>query len=156
MNKKSAVILLAWVSAATLALPVYATLGENFSPGSIQAKSFKATRAANQKNYTVNEYTLGASTVVRELTSPSNKVFAVFWHGPLKPDLRQLLGTHFDRYLAAANSQPDGVRQPLSVNEAGLVVNVSGRVGAFSGVAYLPDQIPAGVTLDELQQFSQF
>src|ERR1700759_2593494 len=35
---------------------------------------------------------------VREFTRADGTVFAVTWQGPSRPDLRQLLGTAFDRF----------------------------------------------------------
>ena len=146
------ICMLAWASASILAVPARATLGEEFLPQSAkQAKPAGAMRVITHGKYTVNEYTLASGTVVREFMAPNHKVFAVAWKGPLKPDLRQLLGTYFERYIAAAANKPRPGRRPVLLRDPDSVIRATGHMHAFSGVAYLPGEMPAGVTEDELQ-----
>ncbi|MFC5499428.1 DUF2844 domain-containing protein [Caenimonas terrae] len=140
-----------------LALLVLAPLSSRASLGgtsdTVQADqaSMRATRrVANRTGYAVHEMVLASGTVVREFASPSGVVFGVAWQGPVKPDLSQLLGVHFDR-LAAAGQRPHGGHRALRVQEPDLVIESGGRMRAFSGRAYLPDQLPAGVTAGEIQ-----
>jgi len=135
-----------------LPIPAFATLGEDFSPALFkQAHQLSALRVRSQQKYTVNEYTVEAGTIVREFVAPSGKVFAVIWKGPYIPDLRQLLGLHFDHYSAAAAQISRPGRHPVILRDAQLVINTGGHLHAFSGMVYLPEQMPAGVTEDELQ-----
>lgn len=146
------ICMLAWVSASILAFPARATLGEDFLPESTkQAKPVGAMRVITQGKYTVNEYTLASGTVVREFVAPAHKVFAVVWKGQLKPDLRQLLGMHFERYVAAAANKSRPGRRPVSLRDTNLVIHATGHMRVFSGVVYLPNEMPTGVTEDELQ-----
>jgi hypothetical protein len=133
-------------------LPTQATLGEDFSPQlAKQAKPGGEMHVTFLEKYTLHEYTMVSGTVVREFVAPNGKVFAVVWKGPTIPDLRQLLGTHFERYAAtAANTHLPGHRH-LSLNDPHMVIHAHGHQHAFSGMVYLPDLIPAGVTEDELQ-----
>ncbi len=143
---------LAWASASILAFPAQATLGEDFLPDSAKQTRLGSTiRAVTQGKYTVNEYTLASGTVVREFVAPTRKVFAVAWKGPLKPDLRQLLGTHFERYVAAAANKSQPGRHPVSLRDTDLVIHAGGHMRAFSGVAYLPGELPAGVAEEDLR-----
>ena len=103
--------------------------------------------------YTVHEIKAATGTVVREFVSPQGTVFAVAWHGPRIPDLRQVLGSYFEQYAQAAQAQ-SGVRagrKPMTVNQTGLVVQVGGRVRAFTGRAYVPELLPTGVKIEEIQ-----
>ena len=132
----------------------WATLGG--SSGSIdsdqmQMQGTRRTIAANL--YTVHEIKAATGTVVREFVSQEGTVFAVAWQGPRVPDLRQLLGSYFEQYAQAAQTQGGARagRRPMMVKQAGLVVQVGGRVRAFTGRAYLPQLLPAGVSLEEIQ-----
>jgi hypothetical protein len=69
-------------------------------------------------------------------------VFAVTWSGPFLPDLRSLLGTHFqtlEQQQAAGAS-----RSAVVVRRDDLVLVSAGRMGAFEGRAWLPRLLPAG------------
>ncbi len=62
------------------------------------------------------------------------------------PDLAQLLGPYFEELRVAARS-PVRRRQPLIVRTRHLVFENGGQVRAFRGRAYLPDLVPASVSL---------
>lgn len=103
--------------------------------------------------YAVHEITTSARTVVREYVSPEGKVFGVAWQGPFMPDLHQLLGTHFEQYLAAVQANRDvrARRRPLNIQEPGLVVQTSGHVRAYFGRAYVPEMVPQGVSAETIR-----
>ena len=134
-----------------LSLPAFAALGSDES--SIQADqaqmraSLRTTRTAT---YTVHELQAPTGHLVREYVSPTGTVFGVAWHGPSKPDLRQILGTHFDEFMQAAQANRRG-HGPLVVNLPGLVVSSGGHMRAFSGRAYLPQMLPEGVSADSMR-----
>ncbi|WP_250520786.1 DUF2844 domain-containing protein, partial [Caballeronia sp. NCTM1] len=44
-----------------------------------------------------------------------------------------------------------GGRGQVSVQDSGLVVHSGGHMGAFSGSAYLPQSLPAGVSASDIQ-----
>jgi hypothetical protein len=96
--------------------------------------------------YTVHEIQAPTGTVVREFVSSSGTVFAVAWQGPFIPNLRLLLGPHFDAFSTAASSRPKRPGHgPLLVATPGLVVESGGKMRAFFGRAYLPDLLPPGL-----------
>ncbi|VTU20915.1 MULTISPECIES: DUF2844 domain-containing protein [unclassified Variovorax] len=101
--------------------------------------------------YTVHEITLPSGTAVREfVSSATGQVFAVAWHGPFMPDLKQVLGDQFDTFVQAAGSA--GLRRSnVLVNRPGLVVHSGGHMRAFFGKAYLPGQLPAGVHVEDIR-----
>ena len=91
--------------------------------------------------------------VAREYITPQGQVFAVSWQGPWRPDLNQLLGaSHYQAYVnqARVQTQASG-RQPIRLVSEGLVIHSEGHAGAFSGVAYLPPLLPAGMSPADLK-----
>jgi Protein of unknown function (DUF2844) len=128
-----------------------AALGEPES--SIQgdvAKFQGSVNSAEHLSYRVHEITLPSGTVVREFVAQSGAIFAVAWRGPTIPNLRQALGKYFDSYVAAA--KVTSLRQRhLDIAQTGLVVHATGHMRAFSGIAYMPQAIPSGVNVGELQ-----
>jgi len=106
-------------------------------------------RVLSTPSYTMHELQTPSGTVVREYVSPEGTVFGVAWHGPSMPDLRQLLGAYFDRYVEATARR--GARGPVAVQQSGLVVQSAGHMRAFVGRAYLPDALPQGVVAGSIQ-----
>jgi hypothetical protein len=102
--------------------------------------------------YTRHDITTGPDSAIHEYVSRTGKVFAVTWRGPLPPDLSQLFGSYFDSYRTAvvAQSHPGGHRQ-VNVAQPDFVVQSVGRLRAFTGKAYVPSLVPAGVDVTELQ-----
>jgi hypothetical protein len=102
--------------------------------------------------YTVKQTTLANGTVVREYVSQAGTVFGVAWSGPQLPDLAALLGTYFPQYVSGVEAnRAQGVRGSGAVNSSGLVVHSGGHMGAFSGEAWLPQALPAGVSTSDIQ-----
>jgi hypothetical protein len=100
--------------------------------------------------YRVHEIDLPSGTVLREFVAQGGAVFAVAWHGPTIPNLRQALGKYFDNYVAAAKVSPVNHRR-LDINQLDLVVHAAGHMRSFSGIAYLPQSVPSGVSVGELR-----
>jgi hypothetical protein len=85
---------------------------------------------------------LASGTTVQQFLDARGTVFAVTWSGPFLPDLRSLLGTHFqtlEQQQAAGAS-----RSAVVVRRDDLVLVSAGRMGAFEGRAWLPRLLPAG------------
>jgi uncharacterized protein DUF2844 len=100
--------------------------------------------------YAVHEMVMATGTRVREYASSGGVVYGVTWQGPFMPDLRQLLGTHFDAYAQSAHRIQVG-RSLSIVTEATLVVESSGHMRFHQGRAYLTDTVPAGVSIESIQ-----
>ncbi len=109
--------------------------------------SIKVTEHAG---YRIHEIQMPSGTLVREYVGPNGKVFAVAWNGPTVPNLRQTLGQYFDTYVAAAKAKHAG-RHHLQIQRDDLVVQAGGHMRAFSGRAYLPQAVPAGVSIEDLR-----
>jgi len=138
-----------------LALPAHAALGgdaASIQADQIHMQGSRRTIAAN--SYTVHEIQADTGTVVREYVSADGKVFAVAWHGPWLPDMRQILGGYFEQYRAAVQSQSSSgrmARRPVMIDQPGLVVQIGGHMRAFAGRAYIPDRLPSGVHVEDIQ-----
>jgi hypothetical protein len=102
--------------------------------------------------YDIQEITNDSGMRVREYLARDGVVFAVTWSGPVVPNLKSLLGAHFDSYrqALAASKQP-GVRRSLRTASPDLVVESSGHMRAYGGRAYLPRLIPAGTSLADIR-----
>ena len=130
--------------------PAFATLGEPETSVASDAAEFKASvKSMEQANYRVHQIQLPSGTVLREFAAPDGIVFAVAWNGPSMPDLRQTLGAYFNAFAAAAKA-PHGGHHMLQVQQDQFVMQSSGHMRAFTGRAYLPQALPAGVAPDEL------
>lgn len=109
--------------------------------------------SASAAAYTVRELTLGTGTVVREYVSSAGTVFGVSWQGPTMPDLSSVLGSYAPQYTAGVQAahRAAGWRAPVSVDTSGVVIRTGGHMGAFSGQAWVPQALPAGMTGNDIQ-----
>ncbi len=91
---------------------------------------------------------------MQEYATPAGLVFAVSWRGPVLPDLSLLLGEFFSGYkLETDQARALGKRgPPVNVISNKLVVRSGGRMRSFSGYAYVPELIPAGVNINDVLQ----
>jgi hypothetical protein len=106
-------------------------------------------KVTDRVNYRVHEIQMSSGTLVREFVGLDGQVFAITWKGPTIPDLRQTLGSYFDRYVTAAKANHMG-RTRLQILQSDLVVQAAGHMRAFSGRAYLPQAVPNGVSVGDL------
>ena len=104
--------------------------------------------------YTVHEMQSSRGTTVREFATPAGIVFAVMWNGPFMPDLRQTLGTYFETYQSAPRDRRYGHSHAI-LERPELVVLSGGHPRAFTGSAYAPLLVPAGVSIDQLGQITK-
>src|SRR5262249_52359679 len=125
--------LLLALTMAAIVPRAFATLGGN--AGSVQSDVVRmqgSLRSTSQAAFTVHEIKAPTGTVVREYVSPGGTVFAVSWQGSALPNMRQLLGSYFEQYQQAFQSQASGrVRKPIHVEKPGLVVNFGGHMRSF-------------------------
>lgn len=109
-----------------------------------------ATAAASGAGYTVSETTLDNGTLVREYVAADGTVFAVGWNGPFMPDLRTLLGAHFDTMVQAAAQRPHAGHSQFALKQSDVVIESGGHMRAYAGRAWIPAQLPAGVATAEI------
>jgi Protein of unknown function (DUF2844) len=137
-----------------LPFPALASLGGDVT--TVQADQTKmqgSLRTSNNNSYTLHEIQSSTGVAVKEYVSTSGKVFAVTWQGPFHPDLRQLLGTYFDQFEQAEQAQRAQRRGhgPVLIQQAGLVIQISGHMRAFVGKAYVPQMLPAGIHAEDIR-----
>jgi hypothetical protein len=149
---------LSWLRMCSIALlmlgsifPAQASLGGDWSSVQSDQKELKGTlRSTPATAYTVHEIQAASGVMVREYVSPQGKVFGIAWKGPFPPNLQQVLGNYFEAYRTATKSQRAG-RRPIVVEQPGLVVSAGGHMRSFSGQAYVPAMLPAGVQAEDIQ-----
>lgn len=89
----------------------------------------------------MRQYETPRGVTLRAYASADGTVFGLAWHGISPPDLRQLLGSHYEEYRAAA--QQVRRRGPVTITAGDLVVQLGGHMRDLHGRAYLSDAIPA-------------
>ncbi len=135
-------------------LPAFAGLGDDISSVQTdQAHMQGSLRTTQAESFTVHEIVAPTGIVVREYVSPSGKVFAVAWHGPWPPDMRQILSSYFEQYMKAAQAQLNSRagRRPLMIEQPGLVVQSGGHMRWFAGRAYIPEMLPQDVSAEAVR-----
>jgi len=141
-----------WLLATALTPGIcLAALGQDASTVEADRVHMQAQRSITQSGaFSVHELQLPGATRVREYLDSSHRVFAVAWSGPSIPDLQQLLGAYFVRYQAAVRPLARS-RRPLAMQQTDLVIHTGGHPRAFFGVAYLPLQLPLGVSAEQIR-----
>ena len=137
--------------AAAPAAPGWAALGEPEASVSVDSGHFRASmHVAGRPTFTVHELRTPAGTVIREFVAPTGAVFAVSWQGPYMPSMSLLLGQNFQRFANAPRSAGSS-RSRLLIDQPDLVVHAGGHIRSYTGLAYLPQLLPAGVSEEQLQ-----
>ena len=132
------------------AFAAHAALGGAEATVQADSQQMNATqRVLRPGPYTVHEMQAPSGTVVRQYVSPQGIVFGVAWQGPTMPDLRQLLGPYFERYVDAVAQRK--ARGPVFIEQPGFVVHSGGHMRGFAGRAYIPDAFPDGVSAESVK-----
>ncbi len=148
----NAIGLIAALTLIAPALPAHAALGHAYASVETDRAALGATiKSTSAGAYTLHTLALPNRGVVREFTRPDGTVFAVAWHGPGRPDLRQLLSEHFNAVQADNVRVGRRLRRPLAVNRTDLLVTTGGHSGAFWGAAMIPQLEPAGFSASTLK-----
>jgi hypothetical protein len=138
-------------------LPASASLGGNVSTVETDRAQMNAHVQVKQRDsYEAHEIAMPGGTVVDEYVSADGTVFAVSWHGQFPPPMQQILGTYFQQYSAALETQSSTQprmygHRPLNIQQPGLVVETSGHMRAHAGRAYIPGLLPQGITVNQIQ-----
>ncbi len=149
------IALSSWTVAAhaTLAEPLKRSIpAATSSTPVLTAQKNAAVRAIAGPGWSRQQTALESGTVVQEFSTAGGIVFAVSWQGPVLPELNALLGKYFATYARTALQAREARRfgGALQINEPGLVMHSGGRMRNFSGFAYVPALVPAGVSVDAL------
>ena len=135
-----------------LAPPAGASLGADV--GSVEADRVAVhgqVAVQSAGGYEVREITTPAGVHIREYLTAGGTVFALSWQGPVRPDLRQMLGGYYARYAEAVAAPHVGGHRHLAVEQPGLVVESNGRMRAFYGRAWDPTLLPAQFSVADLR-----
>jgi hypothetical protein len=140
-------------SLAVFSLPAFASLGGNLDSVGADRVHMKANLTVTSKdNYNVHQIQAPEGTIVEEYVSSTGTVFAVAWRGHFMPDMQQLMGTYFNQYSAALQSQQKHFgHQPLNIKQSELVVQTGGHMRDYFGRAYIPSLLPSGFNPDQIQ-----
>jgi hypothetical protein len=136
---------------AVVATPAFAALGgDSTSVQADVARMKGALRITSAAAVTVHEITTPYGTVIREYLTPGDQVFAVSWQGPVNPDLRQVLGSYYTQYEQAASAPHAGGHRHLTIQQPSLIVQVTGRLRAFQGRAWVPGLVPQNFSVTDI------
>lgn len=151
-------LILLTVAAAVLvsvvASPAEASLGGTVASVQADRKMLQGTLQTTTKSdaYSVQEVRSPNGVVVREYVSTAGQVFAVAWQGPTRPDMQQLLGNYFQTFKSAIQAKRGRVvRGPMTLKQAGLVVQMGGHMRWLIGRAYVTGMVPSNVQLEEIR-----
>lgn len=143
-----------YLALLALGMPAIALAALGGDVSSVQADRTqmraKVAASSSMGSYTVHTMQTDAGTTVREYANTAGTVFAVTWQGPVKPDLNQLLGQYFSDFQQQAAAGRIG-RRRMKVDKPNVVILSEGRMRLLAGKAYLPQAIPAGVNVDDLE-----
>ena len=131
--------------------PARASLGDDVSAVATDQARFGARlKLVQRARYAVHELTVPTGATVREFGSDAGKIFAVSWSGGFRPNLRDLMGAHYDRFVEATRGRrvPRGIVQ---VEVPGMVVVMGGYLRTFFGYVVLTDLLPSGVSAEEIR-----
>jgi hypothetical protein len=135
-----------------LAPLAFASLGGDFNSVMTDQIHFQGSiKTTETASFTVQEIHPQTGIVIREYVSPAGKVFAVSWHGPRMPDMQQLLGSYFQQYSDGVKAQASPRRRFLQIVQPDFVFQHGGHMRSYTGKAYLPQLLPAGVTAEDIQ-----
>jgi hypothetical protein len=123
--------------------PARAALGDDVATvAADQARLHANLIVSHRGSYAIHELAMPTGVRLRHFVGSSGKVFAVSWSGGWRPNLRDVMGTHYDDFMAATRGRP--IRRGVArIETRGMVVVMGGPQRAFFGHVYLTDQLPA-------------
>jgi hypothetical protein len=128
-----------------------AALGDDVSAvAADQVRWGAKVKVMRRPAYAVHELSLPTGAKVRELANDAGRVFAVSWSGGWRPNLRSLMGAHYDRFIAGTRGRR-ATRGIVRIELPGMTVVMGGHLRTFFGTAVLTDLLPAGVGLEDLR-----
>ena len=151
-SNSTLVIPLTLASALLLAPAAWAGLGEGAAtiPRDHAALRGHELQVTPMQAYDRHELTTASGTTVHEFASRSGTVFAVSFNGPSLPDLKIMLGSHYDEYVAAARTRT-GNHHVFTIDSPGLVMHIVKMPRGIKGLAHVPALLPSGVAARDLR-----
>ncbi len=148
---RPAAALLVSVAALVATRPAAAALGDTVASVAKDQVAVRGTLTVTpMQSFDVHQLVDAHGQTVREYADRAGTIFAVTWNGPRSPDLKQLLGAYYGRYVAAAALHKTG-HHVLSIRSPTLDLSIVRVQRRAFGRAYLPTRLPGGVTRAELR-----
>ncbi|MDE2349413.1 MAG: DUF2844 domain-containing protein [Gammaproteobacteria bacterium] len=139
------------VLAGVAARPAAAALGDTVSSVARDQVAMRGTLSVTRmQSFDVHQLVDAHGQTVREYADRAGNIFAVTWNGRRSPDLKQLLGAYYGRYVVAAALHKTG-HHVLSIHTPELALSIVRAQRSAFGRAYLPARLPGGVTRAELR-----
>jgi hypothetical protein len=88
---------------------------------------------------------------VREYVNDNGLVFAVSWSGPFLPDLRNLLGQHFQTFTSESARRSKAGHSRVVVQQQDVTIESMGHMRAYSGRAWVNSLLPPGFNTDDIE-----
>jgi len=124
----------------------HAALGDDVATVAVaQARVEASLQIWRKGNYAIHELAVPSGGKVRHFVGDSGKIFAVSWSGGWRPNLRDIMGDHYDKFIAATRGKRVA-RGVARIEIPGMVVVMGGHQRAFFGHVYLTELLPAGFT----------
>ena len=128
-----------------------AALGDDVSAIAVdQARLGASLLVQNRAGYAIHELAAPTGTKVRQFVGQAGKVFAVSWSGGWRPNLRDVMGAYYDRFIAGTRGRR-ATRGVARIELPGMIVVMGGHQRAFFGHVYLTDLAPAGFAPEEIR-----
>ena len=139
-------------SFALLATPAWAGLGESVAQISRDGLRLKAGAAQITRGLAYDRHALRTANGVQvlEFAGRDGQVFAVSFSGPAMPDLKVLLGNRYSEYAAAVHPSPS-THKIYTHTSGTLELSIVKLPRGFTGSAFVPGAVPAGVNPRDLQ-----
>jgi hypothetical protein len=132
---------------ALVAPEARAALGDDVSiVAADQARLQASLSVKKMDGYTIHELTPPAGMAkLRQYVGNTGKIFAVSWSGGWRPNLRDIMGSRYDQFVAATRARVRRtVRGPMRVELPGMVVVMGSYLRTSWGHVYLVDLAPPG------------
>lgn len=139
-----------WLGAVALGVvtafspSLQAALGDDASAVATDQSRLQAhLRISRHESFTVHELAAPSGVTIRNFVGKAGKIFAVSWSGGWRPNLRDIMGSHYDRFLAATHGRRVA-RGVARIDLPGMIVVMGGPQRASFGRAILTDLAPVG------------
>jgi multidrug efflux pump subunit AcrA (membrane-fusion protein) len=104
----------------------------------------------NRDSYAIHELQMPTGAKVREFADHGGKVFAVSWSGGWGPNLRDILGVHYEQFIQGSGGRRV-TRGPVRIVLPGMVIVMAGHQRNFFGQVCLTDLLPVGLRPEDVR-----
>jgi hypothetical protein len=144
-------VVLALALVLELSPAAFGALGDDVAAvATDQVRMQASLQIRHRDNYAIHELIIPSGTTVRQFVGDSGKVFAVSWSGGWRPNLREIMGAHYDKFIAGTRGRRVA-RGVVRIELPGMVVVMGGHQRAFFGHVYLTDSLPSGFASEGIQ-----